>query len=116
MMEEFKRKVDLAVEVIESCFDENNPNDNLSFDERLQRKIDGCEDEVVRGILNDAKNFWFRFLITKKFFVQEFENMLHSINFLYEYRVSISGWHIKKCCMYRMYKDMHQCTKMCIDV
>lgn len=57
MMKEFKRKVDLAVEVIESCFDENNPNDNLSFDERLQRKIDGCDDEVVRGILNDAKNF-----------------------------------------------------------
>lgn len=61
MMEEFKRKVDLAVEVIESCFDENNPNDNLSFDERLQRKIDGCDDEVVRDILNDAKNFWFHF-------------------------------------------------------
>ena len=50
MMEEFKRKVDLAVEVIESCFDENNPNDNLSFDERLQRKIDGCDDEVVESI------------------------------------------------------------------
>lgn len=57
MMEEFKRKVDLAVEVIESCFDENNPNDNFSFDERLQRKINNCEDEVVRGILNDTKNF-----------------------------------------------------------
>lgn len=100
MMEEFKRKVDLAVEVIESCFDENNPNDNLSFDERLQRKINNCEDEVVRGILNDAKNFWFYFFNIgncsysceqTNLFIQEFENMLYSKNLLYEYKVSRFG-------------------------
>lgn len=105
-MGEFKRKVDLAVEVIESCFDENNPKDNLSFDERLQKKIDDCEDEVVRGILNNAKNFWIKWNHLIPFFnignrsyvceqtnlfIQEFENTLYSINLLYEYKVSRFG-------------------------
>ena len=116
MMEEFKRKVDLAVEVIESCFDENNPNDNLSFDERLQRKINNCEDEVVRGILNDAKNFWFYFLILE--IVRMFANKqicsYKSLKIRYIAKIFCMntrfqglGWQIKKCCINRMYKDIH---------
>lgn len=56
-MEEFKRKVDLAVEVIESCFDENNKGDGLTFDERLEKIIKECKDEDLKDILINAKNF-----------------------------------------------------------
>lgn len=37
--EEFKRKINDMTELIESCWDENNPNDGLSFDERLEMKL-----------------------------------------------------------------------------
>ena len=37
--EEFKRKINDMTELIESCWDENNPEDGLSFDERLQMKL-----------------------------------------------------------------------------
>lgn len=37
--EMFKKKCDNLCELIESCWDENNPDDGLSFDERLQRKL-----------------------------------------------------------------------------
>lgn len=35
----FKKKCDNLCELIESCWDENNPDDGLTFDERLQRKL-----------------------------------------------------------------------------
>ena len=37
--EEFKRKINDMTELIESCWDENNPNDGLTFDERLQKAL-----------------------------------------------------------------------------
>lgn len=37
--EEFKRKIENMTQLIESCWDENNPEDGLSFDERLQMKL-----------------------------------------------------------------------------
>lgn len=37
--ENLKRKCNQMVEIMESCFDENNENDGLSFDERLQKKL-----------------------------------------------------------------------------
>ena len=37
--EEFKRKINDMTELIESCWDENNPNDGLTFDERLQKRL-----------------------------------------------------------------------------
>ena len=37
--EQFKRNIDKAVELIESCWDENNENDGLTFDERLDKVI-----------------------------------------------------------------------------
>lgn len=39
--EEFKRKIENMTQLIESCWDENNPNDGLSFDERLQKALNG---------------------------------------------------------------------------
>ena len=55
--EQFKRNIDRAVELIESCWDENNPNDGLTFDERLDKVIADCSDEQLRAILINAKEF-----------------------------------------------------------
>ena len=55
--ERFKRNIDRAVELIESCWDENNPNDGLTFDERLDKVIADCSDEQLRAILINAKEF-----------------------------------------------------------
>lgn len=55
--EQFKRNIDKAVELIESCFDENNKGDGLTFDERLEKIIKECKDEDLKDILINAKNF-----------------------------------------------------------
>ena len=55
--ERFKRNIDRAVELIESCWDENNENDGLTFDERLDKVIADCSDEQLRAILINAKEF-----------------------------------------------------------
>ena len=55
--ERFKRNIDRAVELIESCWDENNENDGLTFDERLDKVISDCSDEQLRAILINAKEF-----------------------------------------------------------
>lgn len=54
---QFKRNIDKAVLLIESCFDENNKVDGLTFDERLEKIIKECKDEDLKGILINAKNF-----------------------------------------------------------
>lgn len=38
MSEEFKKSCNDMTELITSCWDENNPNDGLTFDERLAAK------------------------------------------------------------------------------
>ena len=53
-MGKFKEKVNEAINIIESCFDENN-EDNLSFDERLDNAIENCEDETIKEILKQSK-------------------------------------------------------------
>ena len=53
--EEFKKKIDLSVELIESCWDENNPNDGKTFDKRLNEVIENCEDETIKRILVSAR-------------------------------------------------------------
>ena len=53
--ESFKRNIDKAVELIESCWDENNDDDGLTFDERLDKVIADCSDEQLRAILINAK-------------------------------------------------------------
>ena len=55
--EQFKRNINKAVEIIESCWDENNENDGLTFNERLDRVIADCSDEQLRAILINAKEF-----------------------------------------------------------
>lgn len=55
--EQFKRNINKAVEIIESCWNENNENDGLTFDERLDRVIADCSDEQLRAILINAKEF-----------------------------------------------------------
>ena len=55
--EQFKRNIDKAVLLIESCFDENNKGDGLTFDERLEKIIKECKDEDLKDILINAKNF-----------------------------------------------------------
>ena len=37
--DEFKKNVDKATKFIESCFDENNKDDGLTFDERINQRI-----------------------------------------------------------------------------
>ena len=58
--EQFKMNINKAVELIESCFDENNKCDGLTFDERLEKVINECEDEDLKSILINAKEFWIR--------------------------------------------------------
>ena len=52
----FIKSCEKMTELIESCWDENNPNDGKTFDERLAAKTANLEgqdkivmDQVVRG-------------------------------------------------------------------
>lgn len=54
MKAETKEKINQATRIIESCWDENNPNDNMTFDERLTETITNCEDEQIKRILKEA--------------------------------------------------------------
>ena len=54
-MKEFKEKIDKSVDIIVSCWDENNPNDGLTFDERLERKIQDEQDPQIKRILQKSK-------------------------------------------------------------
>lgn len=45
--EEFKERIDNLTKLIESCWDENNPNDGKTFDERLQEKLSKEDHELV---------------------------------------------------------------------
>lgn len=40
-----KKAADKMTEIIESCWDENNPDDGLSFDERLHQKMESLPQE-----------------------------------------------------------------------
>lgn len=42
-MKNFKQSCEDMTQLIESCWDENNPNDGKTFDERLQEKIANLE-------------------------------------------------------------------------
>lgn len=55
--EKFKQDIDKAVSLIESCWDENNENDGLTFDERLDKVIRDCDDEDLKAILVNAKEW-----------------------------------------------------------
>ena len=54
MNKDFKQSCDNMTELIESCWDENNPNDGLTFDERLAAKtadLQGTDKIVMSQIL-----------------------------------------------------------------
>ena len=55
--EKFKQDIDKAVSLIESCWDENNGDDGLTFDERLDKVINDCDDEDLKAILVNAKEW-----------------------------------------------------------
>lgn len=54
MRPETKEKINKATKLIEGCWDENNPDDNRTFDERLAETIANCEDEEIKRILKGA--------------------------------------------------------------
>lgn len=45
--DDFKEKMDRLTSIIESCWDENNPEDGKTFDERLQEKLSSEEYNLV---------------------------------------------------------------------
>ena len=54
MNKDFKKSCNDMTELIESCWDENNPNDGLTFDERLAAKtadLKGTDKIVMTQIL-----------------------------------------------------------------
>ena len=51
-----KKYYDKATEFIESCFDENN-NDDLDFETRVNSRIDTIDDELVKNIVIDSMMF-----------------------------------------------------------
>lgn len=52
----WKEKCEEATKLIESCFDENNENDGLSFDERLNMKMQNV-DEDIANIIGQARSW-----------------------------------------------------------
>lgn len=44
--EKFKENVNKATDFIVSCWDENNPDDNKTFDERIQSGLKDLDPEV----------------------------------------------------------------------
>lgn len=52
MMKKFKENCDKATDFLESCWDENNPDDGLTFDERVQERLVNLDDGVKKIVLN----------------------------------------------------------------
>ena len=50
-MDEWKKHCEMATVFLESCFDENNSDDGLTFDERVQLRLNEITDENVKRIV-----------------------------------------------------------------
>jgi len=50
--DKFKINIDKATDFIISCWDENNPNDNLTFDDRIKAGLDELDEEVRQIVEN----------------------------------------------------------------
>lgn len=53
-MKSFRQSCEDMTSLIESCWDENNPDDGLNFDERLARKtanLEGMDRQVMNKVL-----------------------------------------------------------------
>ena len=53
--ERFKNCINTATDFIESCWDENNLNDGLTFDERVNSRINELDDDVADIVRNSMK-------------------------------------------------------------
>ena len=51
--ENFKKKCDDLTDLMESCFDENNPEDGLTFDERLEKKLNEPGKEGLKTLFEN---------------------------------------------------------------
>ena len=60
MNEDFKKSCDDMTKLIESCWDENNPNDGKTFDERLAEKTANLEgtDKLVMDQVVGWSNYY----------------------------------------------------------
>lgn len=50
--ERFKKACNEATDFIVSCWDENNPDDGLSFDERVQSRLNDLDPDVKAIVKN----------------------------------------------------------------
>ena len=50
--DKFKINIDKATDFIISCWDENNPEDGLSFDDRIQKGLHELDEEVRQIVEN----------------------------------------------------------------
>ena len=53
-MNDFKRSCENMTELIVSCWDENNPDDGLTFDERLAQKtanLEGKDKDLLNKVI-----------------------------------------------------------------
>ena len=65
-MNDFKKSCNDMTDLIVSCWDENNPDDGLTFDERLKEKIKGLTG-TDREVMNKVLCWWiFMIFITQK--------------------------------------------------
>ena len=54
--DEFKQKIDATTEFIESCWDENNPDDGLTFDERVQERMEELPEDIQKIVKESLEN------------------------------------------------------------
>ena len=51
-MKQWKKDIEDATDFIVSCWDENNPEDNLTFDERVKSRLDTLSPSVKEVVVN----------------------------------------------------------------
>lgn len=51
-MKQWKQDIEDATEFLVSCWDENNPQDNLTFDERVRSRLDTLSPSVREFVVN----------------------------------------------------------------
>ena len=51
------KELDEALKFIESCWDENNPDDPISFDERIEKRIHTLNPKTQRIVRNAMEGF-----------------------------------------------------------
>ena len=52
IMKQWKKDIEDATDFLVSCWDENNPEDNLTFDERVRSRLDTLSPSVKEVVVN----------------------------------------------------------------